>query len=393
MSSLVVAGAPREGSDGLEQPKSLLRTSMLQPFKVIDPGLSNPALRRSVSDLVAMHIRDLDVASKRDQAISEIRSVGPWAAAAKTRLLSFLDDGEPRVRLSAAMALADIGAAEAEVVPRIEDLVNHDAPWIRDYARSVVRRWIEAPGEVHPTVAIDRYVHELVDRLLAGMPWVPWLGPLSDPCPNCSRGAPIPPTWLQHRFPWPPPDATTWDSVPTAGLAALSLEEIRRRLEAVLQERGYSGNGLYGIPDGFVIVTRVERINRDGIAYERSERWSNDRLPMGEFTPANFFSRLFFEEVGYFRMLVFAVTPDMHPGFSDELLDEALARQIANRGFRELPPELAAEPFAGRHIHVLVYEFEKRAGAAQLSRDSWLAAEDHLKQARLLPALAALSSN
>jgi hypothetical protein len=201
------------------------------------------------------------------------------------------------------------------------------------------------------------------------------------------------PTWLEQRFPWPPPDATSWDSVPTAGLAALSLEEIRSRLEAVLEERGYSGNGLYGIPDGFVLVTRVERINEDGIAYERSERWSHDRLPMGEITLASWASRLFFEQVGYFRMLVFAVTPDMHPGFSDEILDEAVARRMAHMGFRELPSELTVEPFAGRHIHVLVYEFEKRPGSAHLNQDGWLAAEDHLKQARLLPGLTTLSSN
>jgi hypothetical protein len=81
---------------------------------------------------------------------------------------------------------------------------------------------------------------------------------------------------------WPPPEATsTWSDAADA-IAGRSLGEAADRIAAALRSGGYDDQRWYAIgaryAHGFVVTTRLERVQDDGAPHEAGGRWSS-RFP------------------------------------------------------------------------------------------------------------------
>ena len=79
------------------------------------------------------------------------------------------------------------------------------------------------------------------------------------------------------RF-WPYPKASAFHRIEFTdiiqpGGESLDYNYIASKLEAVLQQAGYSELSYYAVPEGFAILTRLEKINTDGSSLPEEERW------------------------------------------------------------------------------------------------------------------------
>jgi hypothetical protein len=81
------------------------------------------------------------------------------------------------------------------------------------------------------------------------------------------------------QFPWPPPRASASAVIPAAflrpsGVESPTLGDIADEISKALDTGGYFERSFFGAPGGFAMVTRLERINRDGTPTDEAERWT-----------------------------------------------------------------------------------------------------------------------
>lgn len=162
-------------------------------------------------------------------------------------------------------------------------------------------------------------------------------------------------------FPWPPPAGYQRVIIPRnliAASEAATLGDVYHVLvDALMAASDGFEHGLFkGVPGGFALVARMERIRGNGEPLPEPYRWVKEGMP--RLSLWEFLGDLFFEQPGYFRVIVFAVTDDVVPG------------QNPNAGLPEpeggapsIPPELAAKPFEGQEVLALIYSFERRRDA------------------------------
>ncbi len=176
----------------------------------------------------------------------------------------------------------------------------------------------------------------------------------------------LPSTALTPLFPWPPPRPSGWNVLPD-DLFDLSAEatyaDIDRRLRSALSTVGHDDVGYYWIPDGFAIVTRLERFEEDGSTVADNSRWTAT-VPAAPLTwnLIDYIRALTTAQTGYFRVIVFAVTPQP---FSTEPSDHTLdaVEAWAAGGANTLPTAILARNVPqGTKITALVYEFRKVRG-------------------------------
>lgn len=166
------------------------------------------------------------------------------------------------------------------------------------------------------------------------------------------------------QFPWPPPKASASVNIPAAfftptDAGTLRFREVDRRLSAALDASGYAEKSYYGIPGGFALVTRLEQINDDGSPKPAPARWNTDVKPLGEFSLRAYLRALFSARVGYYRILVFAVT-DVAFAQQDTTVSQEEAMEWLYGGLNRLPRRLAARLFTPDHAcTALIYEFIK----------------------------------
>jgi hypothetical protein len=83
-------------------------------------------------------------------------------------------------------------------------------------------------------------------------------------------------------FPWPPPKWSFKEVVPRA-LAVnekATLGEVSDRLAMAIRSASPDfDSGLFGIPSGFVMLARLERISPDGSPYPGRLRWDSNPIP------------------------------------------------------------------------------------------------------------------
>lgn len=172
----------------------------------------------------------------------------------------------------------------------------------------------------------------------------------------------------------------------------LKVGDIATSVQAALNAAGYSETSFYNVPDGFVIVTRLEQIERDGTAKSGAERW-NVEAP-GKDDP--FFLKVLKGMVGAtsgnYRLFIFVVSTDDRPPTSSEP-SYGKAKLWFLRGAAALPAATANRPVtAGHRMSVLVYEFEAITKQKVLARTpGLLTCEDHLVKAGLWQGLATLA--
>jgi HEAT repeat protein len=189
------------------------------------------------------------------------------------------------------------------------------------------------------------------------------------------------------EFPWPPPRYSTvavfGRDCPQQliGNDQTTLGEVYERLfRALVACNEEFQSGLFGVPGGFVVLSKMERVDADGTPLPGKLRWT-----MGKLVPsslADYISQLFLERSGYFRVIAFVITDQINFGSSDKKLPEI------REGGTLLPPGIAALPLKGRHCYALIYKFEKKPGASTVSLGGDVpSARVHLAKAGILDAL------
>ena len=195
-------------------------------------------------------------------------------------------------------------------------------------------------------------------------------------------------------FPWPPPRASASQVVPLqffadAGDAQLTLGDVERQIREALDATGYFERSYFAVPQGFAMVTRIERINDDGTPKPGDERWSATPGLAGALELGKYLRGLFTARVGRYRAIVFAITPvPFHQS------DVSVARDVVEdwlaEGFNVLPASVAVLPFTpGFACTALIYEFEARENQqiANLIAPSQLLGRRHLERAGVWQAL------
>jgi hypothetical protein len=167
-------------------------------------------------------------------------------------------------------------------------------------------------------------------------------------------------------FPWPPPPASASINISqrvipqTAGGGA-RMRDVDRRLRAALDRCGYVEKKYFTVPEGFAVVTRLERISADGTPLSPG-RWSLETGPMHSFDLGEYLRRLFTANPGHFRIIVFITTSKPFTE-SGAPIDAATAQRWFHEGLNRLPAELGARLVSEQdETTALIYEFERLEG-------------------------------
>ena len=180
--------------------------------------------------------------------------------------------------------------------------------------------------------------------------------------PATPRVVPAPTDELP-KFPWPPPKSSARVNIPSKFLEGLntkqlSLEDVNSILTSSLNKVGYTELSYYAVPDGFALVTRLEQIYPDGTPKENSERWRVQVGRIESFSLEGYLKALFTANPGYFRIIVFIVTPSPFYQIDTEV-DREEATGWLPKGMDRLPPKIGAMEYSKEYkCTALIYEFE-----------------------------------
>lgn len=200
--------------------------------------------------------------------------------------------------------------------------------------------------------------------------------------------------WIPALLPWPPPEPSARAVLPrrlleAAGAGLSTLGDADGRLTAALDAAGYDERAYHGVPSGFALVTRLERINSDGTPTDQSARWRTDIRPIRAFSLREYLRALFTARSGHFRVLVFIVTSE--PFNSSGSRARLATMELWSRsGLNVLPPSLRSAPYTENHaVTVLIYEFKKIRGSriTNVAIPGRLTGQMHLEKSGLLAQL------
>ena len=226
--------------------------------------------------------------------------------------------------------------------------------------------------------------------------------PATAPPPPATKATPLPPTQPSPppdtttipQFPWPPPEASARSEVPKKflvppGRKQALLHDIDSRLSLALRDAGYTDKAYCAVPEGFALVTRLEQIESDGRPKPDSERWAVSMEPPREFSLSAYLTALSRTKVGYFRVIVFVVTP--YPvSYSKAKVIREEAQLWLREGPNRLPPSVGSWRFTADHsCTALIYEFEKSEveRTPRTAIPGRLTAQTHLEQSGLWASL------
>jgi hypothetical protein len=162
-------------------------------------------------------------------------------------------------------------------------------------------------------------------------------------------------------FPFPPPKASAshiFDNDLFSGIN--SLTQSSERIENALKKSGYYEKSYYQIPNGYALVTRIEKMEFDGAPAAETERWNvNDTGSSGSFDFLSYFKSLFTAETGHYRIIVFLVTSD-DVQMTERVMLMSEGQDFLSSGLNRLPSEFDIMPFTEDHYcTALIYEWYK----------------------------------
>lgn len=200
--------------------------------------------------------------------------------------------------------------------------------------------------------------------------------------------APIEEALPEFNLPAPRASARATLPLPLFG-APRTLGDIERRLVRELDRQHYVGRSYFSVPQGFALVTQVERIDSAGRPAASNMRWVTG--PVGLLDPAHRFSlsaivnALRNADPGRYRAIVFLVTTANRTTGESEA-GFAQAEGWSGAGGDTLPANLRATRLTpNHHVTVLVYEFA-RSSVRATPRQVTPSAQDcraHLRAAGL----------
>lgn len=189
------------------------------------------------------------------------------------------------------------------------------------------------------------------------------------------------------KYPWPP-EEPSWlvrlDRLYPSINHELSLYEVSEILSKALQGALYHNISYYWAPRGFVMVTRLEGIDKNGVSLGDNRRFL---LPddKEDFSFFDYVRSLFFAPEGNYRFIAFVVTDAIYTT-DESALSEAAALKRLNRGAFALPSEYRSLLFSSEHrIDALIYEFHKGGSdkEAKLNQPGRLDPNTHLEKSGL----------
>lgn len=196
------------------------------------------------------------------------------------------------------------------------------------------------------------------------------------------------------KFPWPPPKASAQSIVPNSYFEsgadnALLVKDVDQKICAALTAQGYSERSYFAVPGGFALVTRLEQFDEEGKSKAPPDRWVTDMRPMRGFSLGEYIRTLFTASPGYYRIIVFIVTPVLFDQTDQEVnREEAMA--WLRSGLNNLPDEVGAQEYSQSHVcTALIYEFKQpeKGTEAELSVPGRLSGIEHLTNAGLFAEL------
>jgi hypothetical protein len=167
------------------------------------------------------------------------------------------------------------------------------------------------------------------------------------------------------NFKWPPPKASAREVIPDAflrrtGIGIPLFRDVDAILRSALDNCGYSESSYYAVPGGFAIATRIEQINKNGIPKPGENRWSLKTAPINPFSDFSaYMSALFKGNPGYYRVIVFIITPN---GFIQGAKEPGKAEVEGwfSGGFNILPADFGRRAYTDDYrCTALIYEFKK----------------------------------
>jgi hypothetical protein len=201
--------------------------------------------------------------------------------------------------------------------------------------------------------------------------------------PPLERGdSPHPePPQLEPFFPWPPPQPYVRGVIPRDVFTKEGIQTfggVSVKISTELRKKGYSEFHYYSVPDGFAMVTRLERVDSSGHPVAASQRWQdfdNANFALTEFSLTKYMIALLEQREGFFRLFVFIISPHELIPAPNLLVTPEMAREWQQGGSATLPDNIANRLFSPEYkVYVLVYEFKKVEGQPpQLIRDSSVA--------------------
>lgn len=194
------------------------------------------------------------------------------------------------------------------------------------------------------------------------------------------------------EFPWPPPPYSTRlkldRALLVAGQPAPTNGSVAQRMEQALSANGYTQVSYYAVPEGFAMVTQIERIESNA-ASAAVQRWSTqiDPVSLIPFNLDAYLKALLGKNGDSFRVIVFAFTPTPFTT-SGQPAPPGEAMAWVEKGATALPVALAAKPYGGDTVcTALVYEFRISSLGAALQRPSAFDGAQHLRAAGILSTL------
>ena len=189
------------------------------------------------------------------------------------------------------------------------------------------------------------------------------------------------------EFPWPPPSASASYVLPDKLFVSYrTVGEVAGAILGALEQNGYVERSFFRTPPGGVaLVTRLERINDDGSPSAEGVRWPAGEPHTSTRSLLELLQGLFFVDPGHYRVIVFVVQ-DMPFSQSSEAITAQQAQTWLTFGANVLSPQIAALPFAGGHVTVLIYEFASDGSKVQVVT-SQMTGKQHLERAGVLTAL------
>jgi hypothetical protein len=137
------------------------------------------------------------------------------------------------------------------------------------------------------------------------------------------------------------------------------LSDVNAVLLAALESNGYVETSYFAVPGGFALVTRLEQIDSGGVPKHPPARWSIGPPQVRTFSLGEYMRALLTGNPGYYRVLVFTVTPTPFTE-SDKKLTEEEARNWLVSGLNVLPNEIGSRAYTqNTACTVLIYEFER----------------------------------
>ena len=192
------------------------------------------------------------------------------------------------------------------------------------------------------------------------------------------------------RFPWPPPEPSARVEIPnnffqSDGKDPLLLYDIVDKLKKSLDYAGYHEKSFHPIPDGFVIVTRIERFNVDGSNKPQPDRWNIKYMPHKSFSIRSYLKKLLTANPGYYRIFVFIVTPHKFSPLNRHITKEEGLNWFSF-GTNKIPWTIGNYPFTKDYKCLgYTYEFIKSSQESEvtLNTPGMITGMMHLEKANI----------